>query len=76
MKRSLDGQQDRGNLTRRGFLARAGVAAAGGCLLGSAALASRPDAVEAPLAGEWPWTRIDPQEAAERAFSYYHAKGG
>jgi hypothetical protein len=82
-----------GKVSRRSFIATAGlVAVAGGVLAGEAISASpreppakeppakEPPAKEppakTPAAGEWPWVKLDPQEAAERAFRNYHAKGG
>jgi nitrous oxide reductase len=69
-----------GHVSRRSFIATAGLAAvAGGVLAGTAmATASKeaPSAPATPKAGSWPWVKIDPQEAGERAFGNYHAKGG
>lgn len=66
------------DLSRRNFIATAGLAATGGVLVsGAAAFATMQKDPEAtPVAGNWPWVKLDPQEAAERAFRNYHAKGG
>ncbi len=71
-------QSSLGNMTRRGFIAKAGAVAAGGVLAGGAlaATAGAKEAVSAEAPLPWPWVRLDPQEAGERAFQTYHEKGG
>ncbi len=66
------------NMTRRGFIATAGAVAAGGVLAGGAlaATAGAREAVSAEAPLPWPWVKLDPQEAGERAFQTYHEKGG
>jgi len=67
------------SLSRRKFIASTGVVAAGGMLTSSvlASVAAKkeiPPTFAPPL--PWSWAKIDPQEAGERAFRYYHEKGG
>ena len=67
------------NMSRRKFIASTGLVAASG-ILTSSAIASVSMKNEAasttapPL--PWPWVKLDPQEAGERAFRNYHEKGG
>lgn len=65
-------------VSRRRFLARTGVAAAAGALWAGNVLSdpTKEEPARTPAAGTWPWVKLDPQEAAERAFKNYHAKGG
>lgn len=65
-------------VSRRRFLAASAVAASAGGVWARNALSesAKPEPVKAPPAGSWPWVKLDPQEAAERAFKAYHAKGG
>jgi nitrous oxide reductase len=67
-----------GRVSRRKFIATTGVLAAAGGLLASRALSepAKQEAPKTPAAGKWPWVKLDPQEAAEKAFKTYHAKGG
>ena len=67
-----------GNVSRRNFIATAGLAAVASGVLGGSAMAALPKEAPAttPVAGSWPWVKLDPQEAAERAFQLYHTKGG
>lgn len=65
------------SMSRRKFMATTGLVAASG-ILASSAFASSPDpnkSVAAPPL-PWPWVKLDTQEAGERAFRNYHAKGG
>ncbi|MHB8766439.1 MAG: twin-arginine translocation signal domain-containing protein [Deferrisomatales bacterium] len=63
-------------LSRRNFLAKAGALAAGGVVATGAMtnFAQAKPTEPGPL--PWPWTKLDPQEAGERAFRTYHEKGG
>ncbi|GAB4248030.1 twin-arginine translocation signal domain-containing protein [Deferrisoma sp.] len=63
-------------LSRRNFLARAGAMAAGGVVAAGsmATLAQAKPTDPGPL--PWPWPKLDPQEAGERAFRLYFEKGG
>ena len=67
------------NLSRRKFITSTGIVAAGG-MLTSSALASVAAKKEAEVTAApplpWSWAKLDPQEAGERAFRYYHEKGG
>lgn len=67
------------HISRRKFIASTGAIAAGGMLTSSvlASAAAKKEALPTtapPL--PWSWTKLDPQEAGERAFRYYHEKGG
>lgn len=67
------------SVSRRNFMTTAGFAAAGGVLItGAMAVGAVPktDPLSVPEAGKWPWVKLDPQEAAERAYKNYHAKDG
>lgn len=67
------------NVSRRHFMTTAGLAAAGGVLVsGAMAVGAVPktEPLSVPEAGKWPWVKLDPQEAAERAYKNYHAKDG
>ena len=73
------GREGSCGLSRRNFIATASLVAAGGVLAGGAvadlAGAQAPaQAVAPPM--PWPWVKLDPQEAGERAFNTYHEKGG
>jgi hypothetical protein len=64
--------------SRRSFL-NGGAAFVAGGLIGSAtgiasAAAKRPTRETAEL--PWPWAKIDPMEAGERAYRSYHDAGG
>jgi hypothetical protein len=63
-------------LSRRNFIATAGAVAAGGVLATGAMpnFAAAKPVDPGPL--PWPWVKLDPQEAGERAFLTYHEKGG
>ncbi len=82
MKRHPEENQEclsRSGLTRRSFIAAAGMVAASGALAGGAladlgGAKSKASAEAPPL--PWPWVKLDPQEAGERAFKTYHEKGG
>ena len=64
------------DLSRRNFIATAGTVAAGG-VLATGAMPQLAAAKQAdPGALPWPWVKLDPQEAGERAFLTYHEKGG
>lgn len=67
-----------GGVSRRRFIATTGVAAAAAGVWAGKALSepAKPEPARTPAAGKWPWVKLDPQEAAERAFKTYHAKGG
>lgn len=80
MSRHIEDREVRpGGMSRRMFLAAAGMVAAGGALATSA-VASVTGAKEAPAGTTpplpWTWVKLDPQEAAKRTFQNYHAKGG
>lgn len=63
-------------MSRRKFIATAGVVTASG-LLAENTLASVPGKQESAAPSlPWPWVKLDPQEAGERAFRAYHSKGG
>ena len=55
-----------------------GLITTGGILAGSAFAMTKETKAEAmtPPPLPWPWTKLDPQEAGERAFRNYHEKGG
>ena len=67
------------HISRRKFIAKTGIVAAGGMLTNSAfaSVAAKKESIAAtapPL--PWAWAKLDPQEAGERAFRNYHEKGG
>lgn len=79
MKRHSGEKGAGGCLTRRNFIATAGMVAAGGVLAGGAmadlgAAKQAPSVAAPPL--PWPWVKIDPLEAGRKAFQIYHEKGG
>jgi hypothetical protein len=66
-------------MSRRKFIASTGLVAASGILTGSAIASvskkiETSSAIAPPL--PWPWVKLDPQEAGQRAFRNYHEKGG
>lgn len=74
-------QRTSGSVSRRRFIASAGMVVAGGALAGTALAAAelgkaKEPAPTAPAALPWPWPKLDPMEAGKRAFQYYHLKGG
>lgn len=68
-----------GCMSRRGFIAAAGLAAVGG-VLASGAIAAVAGPKEAapgtPPPLPWQWAKLDPLEAGKRTFKLYHEKGG
>ncbi len=69
------------NLSRRGFLNTAGIAAVGGLVVatGSSLFVDKnATATTVPAAPPLPWkyTKLDPLEAGKRGYKSYLAKGG
>jgi hypothetical protein len=64
-----------GNLSRRKFLATAGIVAAGGVLAGCNRLSSEAAAATAPPL-PWKYTKLDPEEAGRRGYKNYLLNGG
>ena len=69
------------NLSRRGFLNTAGIAAVGGLVVaagGSLLTDNRAKATAVPDAPPLPWkyTELDPLEAGKRGYKSYLEKGG
>lgn len=69
------------NLSRRGFLNTAGIAAVGGLVVaagGSLLTNNEAKAETAPPAPPLPWkyTKLDPMEAGKRGYKGYLEKGG
>ena len=69
------------NLSRRGFLNTAGIAAVGGLVVvtgGSLFADKNAKAINVPAAPPLPWkyTKLDPLEAGKRGYKSYLEKGG
>lgn len=82
MDRDLTEKEEQGlggSMSRRGFIAVAGMAAVGG-VLASSAMAAVTGVKEAapgtPPPLPWQWVKLDPMEAGKRTFQLYHTKGG
>ena len=68
-----------GSMSRRSFIAAAGIVAVGGVLAGNtmAAVTGPKEATPGtPTPLPWKWVKLDPMEAGKRTFQTYHAKGG
>ena len=63
-------------LSRRNFIATAGAVVAGSILATGAMPQFAAAKPAEPGLLPWPWVKLDPQEAGERAFLTYHEKGG
>jgi hypothetical protein len=67
--------EENGNLSRRKFLAAAGVAAAGSVLAGcNSGTTTAAAATSPPL--PWTYTKLDPEEAGRRGYKNYKLHGG
>lgn len=73
-----EGKRSTGIMSRRNFIATAGLVAAGGALAGGAManVTGTKEAPGTPPPLPWPWVKLDPLEAGKRAFRTYHEKGG
>lgn len=82
MGKHLEEQEEKrsvGTISRRSFIATAGLVAAGGALAGGAmanVTGTKEAAPGTPPPLPWPWVKLDPIEAGKRAFRTYHEKGG
>ncbi len=64
-------------ISRKDFLKGVGVTLAGATVLGGLSPVGAQSAAEAgPVDYPVPYSRIDPDEAAKRAYHYYKEKGG
>lgn len=69
--------------TRRQALVAMGAATGAATILGPLAFGAFANSgscnelpTTTPSALPWPWKKLDPMEAGQRAFNYYHEKGG